>query len=341
MTRRRSSILQFTATIIAIVLVAIAAPTAFADQEGTGLPYTATTPDGKHIFRMLASYEVGAPYPSSGMYLNDGSTVPLWTVDWNAFAFVPSGGQYLVRKGNWAPWSGTYREEALTFFSNGQPLKTYTTAELIDFPWLLPHTVSHYGWQPAWTPSERDDYAALTHAWQRYSNASVKFDDENQRVYIVTLLGDRFTFDLRTGEIVSVNRSRAVTTLLMFAVLLLIYGAWRIMYPTTGSSRPLIGPSNLLMGAVFTFSLVVIPTTAAQFFRVVDASEGDSYAYFVRLGFETLARYVVALFGFHRPELTPTGSALVVCFWLACVAAFTVVDRFVVSLVERVRRTNS
>ena len=313
-------------------------PIAFADQEGSPPPYTATTPDSRHVFRVLASYEVDRPYPASGMYLNDGLTVPLWTVDWNEFAFVPSGGEHVVREGRWAQWSGSYSEEALTFFSNGQPLKTYTTGDLIDFPWLLPHTVAHYRWLPAWGPAASHEHAALSVGGEKYSNASVTFDDEHQLVHVLTLLGDQVTFDLRTGEIVSATRTRAVTTYGIFAGLLIAYIGWRLMYRGRLSGSPRIGPSNVLVGAVFTFALVVIPTTAAQFFRPMDASEGDSYAYFLQLGFETLPHYAVAFLGAQRPELTPSGSALVVWFWLTCLTVFTVLDRVVELLAARISR---
>jgi hypothetical protein len=333
--------LRTTARLPAVIafLLAILALQVFADQESGGFGYTAITRDRKHLFVMLGpSDRSDGPYPASGMYLNDGSTASLWTVDWNAFALVPSGGEYLVRLGRWPRWSGHYREEALTFFSNGRQLRTYTTAELIDLPWLLPHSVSHYRWHLSWNPRESDDFAALTVSEERYSNASVKFDDPTQSAHVVTSLGDRMTFDLKTGEIISSKRPATVTMFAMFAVFLVTYTAWRMRYPDTGPGPELMASLNVLTGGVFTLSLIFIPVTAAQIFRVVDDVESESYAHFLRLSFETLPRYVVARFGYYRPELTSSGSALVVCFWVGCLVVFAIIDRIVGKIGERFKR---
>jgi len=272
------------------------------------------------------------------MYRHDGSTVPLWTVDWYARALVPSGGEYLVRLGNGPDyWSGSYDDEALTFFSNGQPLKTYTAKELIDLPWLLPHW-SHgaYSWLLGWGPSKKDGHAELTLDSNTYSNESVTFDHQNETVELLTVLGDRLKFDLRTGEIVSAKHPATLTTVVMFAILLVGYAVFRKMYPGTAPRLPMIGPSNVLIGGLFTLALTIIPAAAVWFFYVSDHPEFDSYWNLVRVIFETLPRYVVASFGFEQPEFTGSGSGLVVCFWMACVAVFTLLDRVVVSIAERV-----
>src|SRR5690348_4563734 len=104
---------------------------AFADQEGGGFPYKVFTSDRKHVFVMLNRHDRTEPpfkdghYSSSGMYLNDGSNVPLWSVDWGAGVYLPNGGEYVVRRGAWARYSGSYKEEAFTFFYRNELLETF------------------------------------------------------------------------------------------------------------------------------------------------------------------------------------------------------------------------
>jgi hypothetical protein len=51
--------------------------------------------------RVRKDAEIRRVYPQSGLYRNDGSAAPLWTVDWYAFkVFVASDGVHLVRLGN-------------------------------------------------------------------------------------------------------------------------------------------------------------------------------------------------------------------------------------------------
>lgn len=76
-----------------------------ADTEGVIPPHTLETADKKYIFVMLRS--VGRQntflgqsdkYPQSGLYLNDSSSNPLWTVDWPGFVILPADGIHLVRQ---------------------------------------------------------------------------------------------------------------------------------------------------------------------------------------------------------------------------------------------------
>ena len=58
-------------------------------------------------------------YEKSGLYQNNGSTTPLWTVDWYAYrVHIVSVGVHMVRPGPWA--TGT-RNPAVTFYRNGTP----------------------------------------------------------------------------------------------------------------------------------------------------------------------------------------------------------------------------
>src|SRR5687767_1053443 len=81
---------------------------AFSDEESSPSEYTKVTSNKKYIFVMLRPLErrgetgLYKKYPKSGLYLNNRSTKPLWTVDWYAFDVkVSADGQYLIRYGPW------------------------------------------------------------------------------------------------------------------------------------------------------------------------------------------------------------------------------------------------
>lgn len=177
-------------------MLTCAAIGANADQEALPTTYTRGSADGRFIFVMLATNtpidedwgvfmtpemtaDLRRKYPASGMYLNDGSTNPLWTVDWYSFGVdVSMDGDHIVRHGPW-PGRGEYEAEAVSFFRRDKLLRTYKISELVSFPALLPHSVSHFTWQ-------KDAY----------------FDRANPGAYVLTTLhGETYWIDLSTGEI--------------------------------------------------------------------------------------------------------------------------------------------
>jgi hypothetical protein len=200
-------------------VIALAAMTvgsrALADSPAPRRSYKQITPGGKYVFVMISPMpleqevkrwneetaasirEVRRSYARSGLYRNDGSTEPLWTVDWYAHrVMVTSDGAHLIRSGPWAglpqdrkaPLGGALDQEALSFFANGQLLRTYRIGELIDDPDQLPRSVSHFRWE--------------------YEG---RLDDSRSEYTLTTLDGNRFVFDVRTGGIVSEFRWRRVT----------------------------------------------------------------------------------------------------------------------------------
>ena len=107
MARLATKIKRFSVSLVVTTLIAICSPLAAkADLETDVYPYTIKTSDGRYVFVMLAgspanldSRDPLAKYPASGLYRNDGSYTPLWTVDWSAYVILPSDGVHLVRKG--------------------------------------------------------------------------------------------------------------------------------------------------------------------------------------------------------------------------------------------------
>src|SRR5262245_22152645 len=176
-----------------------------ADSPSPPRSYKEVAPGGKYVFVMIAPgtveddvrpwneetaariREVRSVYSRSGMYRNDGSAEPIWTVDWYTHGVhLTPDGVHLIRPGPWA-WLGDDKMpdldvEAVSFFANGRLLRTYRVRELVDAPGRFERSVSHYRWQQDGRVSGESEYT------------------------ITTLDGNRFVFDVRTGEIVSESR---------------------------------------------------------------------------------------------------------------------------------------
>jgi hypothetical protein len=189
--------------------------------------YAALSPDNKYLFVMLGpkpeepsnsqwpdermeeSRRLHAKFPSSGLYLTDGSTTPLWVVDGYAWeVFVPSDGRHLVMP---APWPSTPSDEALTFYESGKVLRRYRVNDLVDFTWFLPGGHQHFEWQK-----------------------SIALDDQRRTLVVTTQHYDRYVFDVTTGEIVSSRRpSRIVLAGLALCLLYVIIRAGSKRFKST------------------------------------------------------------------------------------------------------------
>src|SRR6188508_1354212 len=86
-----------------LVLAAVLCLTASAraDKIGPPMSYKRVSADKKFVFVMLApGAEAFDGYKRSGMYKNDGSTEPLWTVDWyRRSAAITANGAFVIRYG--------------------------------------------------------------------------------------------------------------------------------------------------------------------------------------------------------------------------------------------------
>ncbi len=207
--------------VIVGVLMLIALPV-LADSAVPPRSYTVLSPNGQYVFVMIAPLsleeevaqyeewyvarirEIRRTYPASGMYRNDGSTSPLWTVDWYASQVeVASDGMHLVRPG---PAAMRPTDEAVAFFANGQLVRAYRVADLVDLPWVLPRSVSHLLWQ-----------------------ADARFDETSMRYTIRTNHGEQIVFDVTTGTMIQASHPvRWVGGLGISAVLLLVWGYRRM-----------------------------------------------------------------------------------------------------------------
>ena len=330
----------------------------FADTEGSQFPYTAETADKKYIFVILNCANPDCPNPpkdetylQSGMYFNDGSKTPLWTVDWLAYVFLPNDGKHIVRRGRWARFSGTYEEEAFSFFAEGNLLKTYQTKDLVDFPWLLPHTVSHYTWgNTCFIPNSESDGASMKVGGDYYpTNSGVKFDNENQIVEIETSFNDKLTFDLKTGEMISATHPSRVICFTLFAGLLIGYFIYRFKTFRTFPAKSLLNFSSIIIGLTFSFSLIGLPAIAVDFAEIKGNCD-DLVTLFDKLwlSFYLFPIYCTSFFNYNPQEseiLLHLGESQFLSwslsFWFPCLLIFSFLDRSIVWATSKISRRNA
>lgn len=167
--------------IVLFLALSIPAP---ADTPAPPRDYAKETENGQYIFVMLApperwvskDAELRKTYRTSGLYRNDGSTAPLWTVYWYSFSVYPSSdGRHIVRMG---PWASSVDQLALAFYESGKELKSYLIRDLIKDQSKLKHTVSHFFWQK-----------------------ELKFNDKENTILIKTQDDQTYLFSVKTGEI--------------------------------------------------------------------------------------------------------------------------------------------
>jgi hypothetical protein len=89
-------------------------------------------------------------YSKSGMYRNDGSKQPLWTVDWWAGVTVPGDGIHVIRHGPWSQRHASTKQDleqtAFSIYANGKLTRSFQIGELVDNPKLMRISVSHFQW---------------------------------------------------------------------------------------------------------------------------------------------------------------------------------------------------
>src|SRR5947208_2104264 len=100
---------RVTCLLFAMLAVVTFAPEAHAFKPAPPQSYSVVTKDGRFVFVMLTTKDfvsvdsregaaLRGKYQRSGLYRNDGTVNPLWTVDWYSWRVFPaSDGVHLVR----------------------------------------------------------------------------------------------------------------------------------------------------------------------------------------------------------------------------------------------------
>jgi hypothetical protein len=176
--RRLTVVLQITMAFIVLSVPALA------DSPAPPRDYKKVTENNEYVFVMLAPEGLGKSqgstirevYKQSGLYRNDGSTTPLWVVYWYAFEVYPSSdGKHLVRMG---PWASSVEQLALSFYRNGEEIRSYRIRDLVRDETKLSRTVSHFFWR-----------------------SELRYDDKKGSVFLKTKDNQAYWFSVNTGEI--------------------------------------------------------------------------------------------------------------------------------------------
>jgi len=199
---------------IAIILL-LSVTLAKADREAAPFDYAIITEDKKFIFIMLVPdeeirqawdilgeepsfyetrvfdseisfdqwndslrkhFSLRKKYPCSGLYKNDGSITPLWTVSWYGDVYLLPDGEHLIRKGPWNKKESrsTFAGLAVAFYKNGFEVAKYSVDDLVKDTSAIQFSVSHYQWED-----------------------EERFDRETGLLFIRTLDHQKYTFDIR------------------------------------------------------------------------------------------------------------------------------------------------
>jgi hypothetical protein len=200
-----------------LVLALTFVPSAGAYSPARPYSYLTYSPDGQFVFVMIGRYsaeeepthyignkntEIKAirdKWTVSGIYRNDGSVTPLWTVNWYSYHVdVPSDGEHVVRYR-----SGILDNDpasALEFYRHGELIASYELSQLVSFPVLIDHNV-----------------------WFLKSELS----DDSQTVAVETQSGERYVFDVQTGEMISRFRPLHYA-FMVFIALCALGGFWLV-----------------------------------------------------------------------------------------------------------------
>jgi len=201
----------------AVVAVVCCEGRSFADKKGPPRSRKEVVAGGKYVFVMLAprtleeevrniTTEDGKAqakairdiYHKSGLYKNDGSNEPLWTVDWYGPATPLSDGVHLVRWGQ--PGLEQFRDkvdrktreitendlkqEALSIFAKGKLVREFAVGDFADDRKALKMSVTMLLW--------RKEH---------------KLDEAKKQLTVVTHDGNLAVIDLATGNILEKKRA--------------------------------------------------------------------------------------------------------------------------------------
>jgi hypothetical protein len=191
------------ARVLSIVALLAVSSGVVADSPAPPTTYEVVSADQKLVFVMIPPYsldeelrfwneeygekvrQIRTVRGVSGMYRNDGTSEPLWTVSWYAGgAEIFSDGVHLVRHG---PWASKLSDEAVSFFAKDKLLRTYRVSDLIKDKRRLKRSISHFEW-----------------------GTDKRLDDAKLRYTLLTVERKCYVFDVTTGQIISVTGCRRI-----------------------------------------------------------------------------------------------------------------------------------
>ena len=318
--------------LLAIMMTVCGALEVHADQVGF-VPYRIVSSDAKYVFVMTGDCH-GRSFdptdcPANGLYLNDGSKTPIWTVNWVDDAHLPADGVHVVKQAR--GWSEAgYDTEAITFYAYGRPIQSYTVRDLVDFPSLLPQTFSMYKWATGFTRShdKANTPVMLVSGYEGYTSSAVSFDENAHTMTLRTLQGNVFVFDVNTGKILEAQRPVRTTVLVALVVGFIGY----CLYVARAAKRPRIlwwqsGVRMLLYSALLSSLLLAIALVLAK-------GSGPNSSLFIDAAFRfiwfwPLPNALGETFSYHFDE------SQIFIAWMLTILAIGIVNESIVRAVKR------
>jgi hypothetical protein len=204
---------QLTGLVCAALLAS--SSSAFAYIPRPACSYKVGTVSGQYVFVMISPAEGWPPgfttdeaaairrqYKQSGVYRNDGSADPVWVYDGGYYydfqVNLASDGHHLIIHQSTVEKPDT---PAIIFYAGGRVVRSYTMNELVR---------------------NADRLKETRLSWRGYYCLDkVQFDEARMEYRVVTKDGNRFVFDVRTGEMVSASRPlvAAVSLVLTYATI--------------------------------------------------------------------------------------------------------------------------
>jgi hypothetical protein len=159
-----------------------------ADDEAPNHAYVRSTQSGRYFFKMVPGAKSYYRHDEgTGICYSvgrDGKDREIWRITgWYAFkTYLTDDGRYLVRLGNWPrERQPTDKDLGIAFYDRGKLLKRYSTKDLIKDKSKVQPSVSHY----------------------QYRKKVIGFDKPNKRFGLVTVDDVTWSFDVRTGKVLS------------------------------------------------------------------------------------------------------------------------------------------
>jgi len=189
------------------VLLSLLCICAFASDGNASYPaprwsFKKLTPNGKYIFIMIGeaersaiggflepseAMEIRLKYPQCGLYPNDDSIVPLWTIEgmWYSHDLqLTSDGVHMIFVSQIAKASS---EVGLVFYENGKIIRSYRIEELVD------------DWDKCEVVRNTNRNTQPTVCWIEKQ----QLDDEKLEYLLITKEGNQFLFDVTKGTVIS------------------------------------------------------------------------------------------------------------------------------------------
>lgn len=178
-----------------VILVLFFNTTVKADSIAAPTSYKKEVGNGKYVFVMLTTEsnkimsKTNKEYSKSGLYENDGSVTPIWTVDWYQYEgliFITDDGDHIASLGPWATLSNSDKMDlnqlAISFYNKGSLVKQYYISDLVKNTSNISRSASHFEW--------RDN---------------VEFDSNASTFTVTTKDKNEYVFDVKNGNIIKKN----------------------------------------------------------------------------------------------------------------------------------------